>query len=493
MQIGAFYIRVSTAEQTELSPDAQKRLLLSYAEQNDISIPAAYQYEDEGISGKTGSLSKRCSFQKMIAIAKQKPSPFSVILVYKFSRFARSQEDSIVYKNLLKKQCGVKVISVTEPLIEGPYGELIERIIEWMDEFYSINLANEVRKGMTEKALRGGYQARPPYGYHYLLKKEPPVPDMDQAAIVSLIFEKYVHESLSEREIALYLNKHGIHTKNGGAFSSRTISYLLENPFYIGKVRWNRQYHATHTIRPKKEWIISDGAHQPIVDKTLFEAAQQKRKHTSPPKNHRDCSCKKHWLSGILRCSSCGKTLSYHEGEHYSYFQCSFYSKGQCSISHSISEKKAVQTVLIGLRNIFPASEVRYLSSSKAKLYQQESKFLQQCLKKLVQKEQRIRILYEEGIDDLSLFQKKRDALLKEQTLLSEQAALLEQKKETKEPQAEYTSVIDFLQSSLPDLSAKGKVIETILSAITYDKQKDEMMFYLNLPEHSNAASGYLD
>ena len=59
--------------------------------------------------------------------------PIDVILVWKFSRFARNQEESIVYKSMLKKD-NVDVISVSEPLIEGPFGSLIERIIEWMDD-----------------------------------------------------------------------------------------------------------------------------------------------------------------------------------------------------------------------------------------------------------------------------------------------------------------------------------------------------------------------
>lgn len=70
-----------------------------------------------------------------------------------------------MYKSMLKKQHGVDVVSITEPLIDGPFGTLIERIIEWMDEYYSINLSTEVIRGMTEKALRGGYQCTPPLGY----------------------------------------------------------------------------------------------------------------------------------------------------------------------------------------------------------------------------------------------------------------------------------------------------------------------------------------
>ena len=52
----------------------------------------------------------------MIKIAKSKPKKFDVILVHKFDRFARSREDSVVYKSLLKKECGIKVVSITESI-----------------------------------------------------------------------------------------------------------------------------------------------------------------------------------------------------------------------------------------------------------------------------------------------------------------------------------------------------------------------------------------
>jgi len=81
----------------------------------------------------------------MIAVAKQTPSPFSAIMVWKFSRFARNQEEAIFYKGMLKKR-GIDVISTSEPIIDGPFGSLIERIIEWFDEYYSINLSTEVKR-----------------------------------------------------------------------------------------------------------------------------------------------------------------------------------------------------------------------------------------------------------------------------------------------------------------------------------------------------------
>ena len=143
---GAIYICVSTDKQEELSPDAQLRLLMDYAKKNSIDVPEEYIYQDNGISGRKAN--KRPAFQNMIALAKSKEHPIDTIIVWKFSRFARNQEESIVYKSLLSKN-SVDVVSVSEPLIDGPFGSLIERIIEWMDEYYSIRLSGEVMRGMT--------------------------------------------------------------------------------------------------------------------------------------------------------------------------------------------------------------------------------------------------------------------------------------------------------------------------------------------------------
>ena len=94
----------------------KKRLLLDYAKSNHIMILPEHIFIENGISGKKAD--KRPQFMQMIGMAKSKEHPFDVILVWKFSRFARNQEESIVYKSLLKK-CGVEVVSVSEPLVDG--------------------------------------------------------------------------------------------------------------------------------------------------------------------------------------------------------------------------------------------------------------------------------------------------------------------------------------------------------------------------------------
>ena len=146
LKIGAAYVRVSDERQDEYSPDSQLKKIREYAAKEGYMIPDEYVFYDDGISGR--SVKKRDDFKRMISVAKEKTHPFNKIYVWKFSRFARNQEEAIVYKSLLAKN-KVYVVSVSEPIQEGHFGALQERIIEWMDEFYSINLSGEVIRGMT--------------------------------------------------------------------------------------------------------------------------------------------------------------------------------------------------------------------------------------------------------------------------------------------------------------------------------------------------------
>ena len=169
-------------------------------------------------------------------MAKSEEHPIDVILVWKFSRFARNQEEAIVYKNLLKKN-DVDVVSVSEPIPDGFIGELVQRIFEWMDEYYSINLSGEVMRGMTERASRGGYNSDPPLGYK--MQDGVPVINPDTAPIVEKIFDWYVNKQMSFWEIANALNLLGYKTKRGGKFQNRTVAYIIRNEWIKNSVQFS--------------------------------------------------------------------------------------------------------------------------------------------------------------------------------------------------------------------------------------------------------------
>lgn len=234
MKNAACYIRVSTEDQTEYSPDAQLKELRDYAARHELLIAPEHIFIDAGVSGRKAS--KRQQFQNMIATAKSKDRPFDVILVWKFSRFARNQEESILYKSLLRKECKVDVISITEETNGNVFGSLIERIIEWMDEFYSIRLADEVRSKMSLVAEKGIVQTIAPFGY----MKNPGekleiVPE--EAEWVKIMAEKVLNKE-NLRSISDYLNRRGVRTHRGGKFEPRTVEYILRNRTNAGVVHW---------------------------------------------------------------------------------------------------------------------------------------------------------------------------------------------------------------------------------------------------------------
>lgn len=256
MQTAAAYIRVSTEEQTEYSPDSQLKQIRAYARTHRILLPDSLIFLDEGISGR--SAKKRPAFLRMIGMARQKPRPFDLILVWKFSRFARSRQDSILYKSMLRKDCGIQVVSITEQLSDDPTALLIEALLEAMDEYYSINLAQEVRRGMNEKFSRGGVVSVPPFGYR--MGKERFEIDEERAPFVRRMFQDYLGGA-SFRQIASGLNEWNIRTTRGNPFESRTVEYILSNPVYLGKLRRSAEESAPSDRGRAGSMCIVDGAH----------------------------------------------------------------------------------------------------------------------------------------------------------------------------------------------------------------------------------------
>ena len=465
MKTGALYIRVSTEALAELSPDAQKRLLLDYAKKNDIIVSKNFIFS-ESVSGR--HVQKRPEFQRMIATAKQPSHPIDVILVWKFSRFARNQEESIVYKSMLKKD-HVDVVSVSEPLIEGPFGSLIERIIEWMDEYYSIRLSGEVLRGMKEKALQHGYQSTPCLGYDAVGHGKPFVINEVEYAMVSYIMDLYDNQNMDETAIARRCNDLGYRTKRGNPFERRTVDRILENPFYCGTVIWNG--------------VEFEGAHEVRLSRERFEKRQELIASRKRPIKARNVSACKHWLSGLIKCSICGATLSYTGNNACPYFQCWKYAKGFHKTSVALSVKKAEEAVTDYFDQVLSGAEFSYVRKSQPKDNNDlEIERLQKELSKLEIREKRIREAYESEIDTLEEYKANKERLTASRLKLNSQIENLlhdqdEPEINTEEILREIKSVNDVLKN--PDVSyeEKGMLIRGIVNQIIYNKEEGKMYF----------------
>jgi DNA invertase Pin-like site-specific DNA recombinase len=481
---GYGYVRVSTDKQEELSPDSQAKLLKDFAHKNGIIISKIF-YE-LGVSGRKAE--KRPEFQKMIAMAKSSDHPVDAILVWKFSRFARNQEESIVYKSLLKKKHNVDVISVSEPLVDGPFGSLIERIIEWMDEYYSVRLSGEVTRGMTEKAKRGGYQARPPLGYRIAERGKPPAIVEEEAEIIRIIFQKYALEGMGMFDIARYLNLCGFKTSHGKEFERRSVEYILENPTYCGMIRWNRTVNETNEIRPKDEWIIAEGQQPAIISKELFDRAAARRNMEYKPKGSRPSSTYRHWLSGLVKCPVCGRTMIAKKivnGKRtYCYFVCYGYSKGKCLAKNSISSLKLAPAVLQSLKDVLNNQQLsfRYIQPEPETAPDLSDILLDQ-LKRIDEKLDRIKEAYRNGVDTLEEYKENKALVQNEKQLLEKQlAALPAQDNESDQAESalldRVRNVYEIVNSESVDDVTKNEILKSIIEKIVYNKEKDTLEVY---------------
>lgn len=471
MQTAAAYIRVSTEEQLEFSPDAQKRAIYEYSLKNDIDLKEQFIFIDEGISGRKAE--KRPSFMKMITAAKQTPKPFDLILVHKFDRFARNREDSVVYKSLLRKEYGIKVISITEHIEDDKFSIILESMLEAMAEYYSINLAEEVKKGMYEKALKGEFQTRPPLGYEADKKNSLLKVSYEESQYISFIFDEYI-KGTPITTIARKLNNMGFTTKSGNKIENRAIEYILRNPVYKGYLRWTptgkigRNYKNTDTI-------VEKSSHQPIISEELFDKVQnkldiQKEKHSykqRPPEEY------KHWLSSIIKCSNCGGSLV-KSGKGY--FQCGNYAKGKCNVSHLLNIKKTENIILNELSKTLNLTslngfKLKELNNDTKK----QEKLLLNKLNTINKKFERAKEAFLSGIDNIHEYEKNKHQLSTQKSNIEKELLTL---KNTKKNSPEKIFNAEKILITSENTINKNEVLKDIIYKIIYNKNNQSLTIF---------------
>lgn len=474
----ALYIRVSTEEQTEYSPSAQRSALTEYAERNNMTVCEENIYSDEGYSGRTAE--KRPSFMKMISAAKNKDKPFDIILVHKFDRFARSRETSVLYKEMLKKECGIKVISITESVADEKISIISDAILEAMAEYYSINLSEEVKKGMTEKAKRGGFQTSPPLGY-----KSDSAGGIsiiaDEAEIVMYIYEQFVNANKSVARIARELNNTGALTKRGNKFDSRAVSYILKNPLYIGFTHWTPEGKAGRNIRSSGT-ITVKSTHPPIISEKLFLKAEkkldeikQRYKYKARPETEY-----KHWLSGLIRCSTCGSRLTLSANVKYPSFQCRAYAGGQCGTSHSITLKKLQTTSIEKFDEISAYAEagVGYVNDNAHNEYKVKMKTIEKKKNLIIKKSERAAEAYLNGIYSLAEYSAVKIMLEDEKNKIIDipDEAVFSENNSRKA-----NRITDVLLSE-SEIAIKSASLKSIVKKIVFNKTENTIEIYMYEP-----------
>lgn len=343
---GVIYARVSTEEQaTEgYSIAAQKEALLEYAKVRQIDI--VDQYVDEGKSGK--SIDGRPQMQKLLQAAKDQK--FDVVLIYKLDRLSRKTKDSLEIMETLD-QHNIQLMSYSENIdTSTPGGKMFYTLLSSVAEMERGTIIDRVKMGMTQRAKQGKWNGGAVFGYDNVNKEL--IVNEAEAAIVKEIFE-LASRGYGYKKITGELNRKGYKTKRKKDFSIGTVKGILENPVFIGKIRFNQHVNWSEKRRSGKSDNpeIIDGTHAPIISIPLWEEVHQKKKKRS----YRPTQSKKPFiLTKLLRCPVCGHGMvSGTSNGKYRFYQCGQYkAKGSTACkAYSINADVAEKQVLDELRH----------------------------------------------------------------------------------------------------------------------------------------------
>lgn len=299
---GVIYARYSSHNQKEESIEQQVEECMAFAAMNNIKITQVYA--DKAISGRTD---KRPQFQRMMREAEKRS--FTVVIAYKSNRIARDMLSALKYEDRLSKY-GIETLYAKEEFGNTAAGRFALRTMMNVNQFYSENMAEDIRRGMRDNAENCKVNGALPLGYvkgsdgRYAINSA-------EAAIVREIFAK-VLDGVSFADIANDLNGRGIKTKQGNLWNKNSFHRMLANDVYIGVYRHSG-------------YVKEDGV-PPILEKGVFYAMQ---KHLETKKNprgkHRETS--DYLLTGKLYCGHCkalmvGVSGTSKTGAKHYYYSC---------------------------------------------------------------------------------------------------------------------------------------------------------------------------
>ena len=340
----ALYARESSKgqEDKELSTPAQLKEMKNYCYKKGWII-----YDEFIDRAKTGTNDRRKGFQDLIYKGlKLDTPPFDKIIVWKLSRFARNKNDSRLYKARLRKR-GVSVHSMTQEAAneDDVAGYIIESVYEAMDEQYSRELGEDVRRGHAQVAEEGYYPfgGMSPHGYKYekidfgKYTRQKLAINKDEVNVVKKIFEMSLN-GFGSLFIVQELNKKGYRTRKGKKWAKAPILRILRNAKYTGTIEvGSKTYENFHPV---------------IIKKEIFDKVQDKIRSRSPFVPDRKIRNSLYILSGLIECGHCGQKMNGYvckgrHGKDYHYYSCQTYlKKGRSECSQKNIRQKDIESAV---------------------------------------------------------------------------------------------------------------------------------------------------
>ena len=339
--------------------ERHRKTLLKYAQEHNMYIGRIYE---EVVSGET--IEERKEMQKLIKDVEN--NMWAGVLVMEVQRLARGDTTDQGIVARVFKYSSTKIITLTKTY--DPDNEFDEEYFEFglfmsRREYKTIN--GRLQRGREASIKDGKYIAStPPFGYKRIKLENSKgfslEPNLEEADNVKLIFKLFAYDGLSIREIAKKLDMMEIKPRKSKYWSTATIKDILNNPVYIGKIRWNARPQEISTkdgkrvkSRPRNPTPLKvDGLHQPIIDKETWNIVQSRRAINTPPVQY--SKVVKSPLVGIVYCAKCGKPMQrrpYKKANKPATIMCSNIRCNNISSKLYIVENKIIQALKIWLGN----------------------------------------------------------------------------------------------------------------------------------------------
>lgn len=307
--LAAAYVRMSTEHQ-QYSTENQLDVIRIYAATHRLEIVKVYT--DMGKSGLR--LEGRDALKQLFFDVKTGRAGYSTVLVYDVSRWGRFQDPDVSASYEVRcRQAGVSVQYCAEQFTNdgSPVSNIVKSVKRMMAGEYSRELSVKVFSGQSRLIERGYRQGGPAgfglrrqlidstgspknelsIGEHKSIQTDRvilvPGPTCEVEMVLH-IYRLFVEEGRSEREIADWLNAHGVLNDRSRLWTRGTVHQVLINEKYVGNNVWNHRsfkLKQTRTQNPPEEWVRADGVFSSIVNSILFQAAQsiiQSRSYRMP-------------------------------------------------------------------------------------------------------------------------------------------------------------------------------------------------------------------
>ena len=348
----AFYRR--STDKQELSIEDQRKKAHAFAQVRGWEIVREFVPTKGYTSGLT--IERDPTFREMVSEAEAGRHGVQYLVVYDVSRFGRLITDEKIYwEQRFKKHGGIQIVYIHGDFKnDGSLGDTLLKVVKHAEAHeYSMKLSEVTLRGSKSHAALGhSAGGAAPFGYDRLeidpagnpirvmnrssdwksnkMHRVIWTPSATKAPVVRWIFETY-EKGTGLNLIVQQLNEQKTPAPRGRYWSKTMVHYLLRNRAYIGERIYNRRSYKAYRrgekaslANSKEAWVVKEGAHEPIIERDLFERvhAMMKTKVITIGRTfHRP-----YLLTGIVRCANCGYRMIGHpstgNGHRYLMYTC---------------------------------------------------------------------------------------------------------------------------------------------------------------------------